>query len=99
MLELIIQYLFSPVIIAFCGYMTFLLKENRKTTRANGDGTKLLLRKEIILAHKKYITQGEPMTAFDFQNLQEIHETYKALEGNGLTDKMWEEIKELKVEN
>lgn len=93
----VIQYLISPVIVALCAYMTALLKDNKKTTKANAKGTMLLLRKQIIRAHEKYVDKGDPMTAFDYQDLEEIHQAYKELEGNGLTDKMWEEIEELRL--
>lgn len=99
MILTVIEYVLSPIIVALCGYITYLLKDNRKTSNANARGTMLLLRKQIIAAHEKYVVKGDPMCAFDFEDLQEIHDAYKDLKGNGLTDKMWEEIQEVKVEN
>lgn len=95
MLELILQYIIAPVTVALSGYIVYLLKENKKTTGANAKGTMLLLRRQIILAHTKFISKKEPMTAFDFEDLEEIHQAYKDLGGNGLTDKMWSEIEAL----
>ena len=98
MIQTLIEYIASPVVIVFCGYITYLLKENKKTTKANARGTMLLLRQQIIKGHHKHVVQGEPMTAFDFEDLTEVHQTYKDLDGNGLTDKMWEELTELPIE-
>lgn len=99
MLQTIIECCVSPIIVAFCGYMTYLLKDSRKTSNANAKGTMLLLRKQIIAAHEKYCVKGDEMSAFDFEDLKEIHDAYKDLNGNGLTDKMWKEIEEIKVKN
>lgn len=97
-MEQIIQYVLSPVIAALCGYMVKLMQDNRKTISANAKGTMLLLRQQIIKAHHKHVVKGEPMTAFDFEDLTEVHQTYKDLDGNGLTDKMWEELTSLQIE-
>ena len=96
-MAVIIEHIVGPVVVAFCGYMTYLLKDNKKTSKANAQGTMLLLRRQIILAHHKFVVLGDPMTAFDFEDLEEIHNAYKDLGGNGLTDKMWDEISELKL--
>lgn len=80
------------IITALAGYMVHLLKENRKVNDANAKGTMLLLRRQIIADHRKYCHQGEPMSHFEFEDLDEIHATYKALGGNGLTDKMFNEL-------
>lgn len=97
MIEIIIQYIASPVIVGLCTYLTVIAKDTKKTTKANGRGTMLLLRQQIIRAHHKHVVKGEPMTAFDFEDLTEVHQTYKDLDGNGLTDKMWEELTELPI--
>lgn len=97
-MQTLIKYILSPVIVALCSYMTHLLRDNKKITKANAKGTMLLLRRQIINAHDKYCIKGEKMTAFDFDDLEEIHNAYKALDGNGLTDKMWEDIVEIKIE-
>lgn len=97
-MDTIIQYIFSPVIAALSGYMVYLLQQNRKSNSASGKGIQLLLRRQIINAHKKFVVDKEAMTAFDFEDLEEIHGAYKALDGNGLTDKMWEEIESRNLE-
>lgn len=97
-MQTLIEYILSPIIVALCGYMTYLLKENKRTAKANAKGTMLLLRCKIIGAHEKYCIKGDKMSKFDFEDLEEIHSAYKELGGNGLTDKMWEDIVELKIE-
>lgn len=85
------------VLAAFLGYAISLLKDSKKTTDANAKGTMLLLRREIIEAHKRHCIQGEPMDAFSYKDVQEIHAAYKALKGNGLTDKMFGELEALDI--
>lgn len=85
------------VLAAFLGYAISLLKDNKKTGDANAKGTMLLLRREIIDAHKRYCQRGEPMDAFGYKDVQEIHTAYKALGGNGLTDKMFAELEALEI--
>jgi len=99
MMEAIIQYIVSPILVALCGYISVMVKDSKKTTKANAKGTMLLLRRQIIVAHRKFVEKGEPMTAVDFEDLEEIHAAYKELDGNGLTDKMWTEIEALHLDN
>ena len=87
------------ILTAVLGYGCHLLKDSRKINNANAKGTMLLLRREIINDHYKFCTKGEPMQAFDFEDLTEIHDAYKALGGNGLTDKMYDELMALDLHN
>ena len=93
-----IQHLIGPALLAGVGYIIKLLQDNKKTANANAQGTMLLLRRQIIYCHKKHCIQGEEMTPFCFEDIKEIHDTYKALGGNGLTDKMWDEIEALRLD-
>lgn len=60
-------------------------------------GMALLLRRQIIADHKKYCINGEPMTAGAYDDIVEVHNTYKALGGNGLTDKMFDELAKIEI--
>lgn len=93
----IMEYVVSPIIIAGLGYITWLLQTQKKQDDANARGTMLLLRREIIDAYNKFIKGGETMTAFCYEDIIEIHDAYKALGGNGLTDSMYEELMKLKI--
>lgn len=96
----ITEFLFPAllsVVTAGVGYAVFLLKEGRKLSDANAKGTMLLLRREIVEDHKRFVKQGEPLTSFDFSDLTEIHDAYKALGGNGLTDKMYDDLMALDI--
>lgn len=99
MITQILQYVISPIVVALCSYTVHLLKESRKAQDANSKGTMLLLRRQIIRAYDRYVTNKEPMSAFDFNDLKEIHDAYKELNGNGLTDKMWEELEKVQITN
>ena len=99
MIETLIQYVLSPIIAAAMGYVIYLLKESKKTEDANAKGTMLLLRRQIINDYSKYVEKGEPMTAFDFDDINEIHTAYKGLNGNGLTDKMFETLSGIDIKS
>lgn len=85
------------IITALCSYMVHALKENRKVGGANAKGTMLLLRRQIIASHDKFCKAGDPISHFDYKDVTEIYEAYKALGGNGLTDRMFEDIKALDI--
>lgn len=108
MTGIIIQYVLSPVIVAAMGYIVWLLQRSRKEnsetaeksrtdTEAMKKGTMLLLRRQIIADHNKYVTNGEPMPPYAFENFCETFETYKALGGNSMAEKMYEEVKGLHI--
>lgn len=80
------------IVTALCTYMVQELKASRKMNNANAKGTMLLLRRQLIADHEKFCQKGEPMSHFEFEDMVEIHSTYKELGGNGLTDKMFEDL-------
>lgn len=96
-----IEKLFIPgaltIITAFTGYAIHLLKESKKFNSAQAAGTRLLLRRQIVADHKKYVVKGEPMTHFAYDDIVEVHDAYKALGGNGLTDKMYNELQNIDI--
>lgn len=85
------------VVTALCSYMVNALNESKKVNNANAKGTMLMLRRQLISDHKKFCVRGETMTHFDFEDITEIHSAYKALGGNGLTDKMYSELKDVSI--
>lgn len=85
------------ILTAILGYIVSLLKDNRKVSDANAKGTMLLLRRQIMDSHHRFCELGEPMSAFDFKDIDEVHDAYKALGGNGLTDKMYQDLKSLEI--
>lgn len=97
MITTIIQYVLSPIILAVMGYITWLLQQSKKTGDANATGTMLLLRREIIEDHRRFCIEGETMTPDDFAFLDEVYHAYKGLHGNGMADKLYEEMKRLET--
>lgn len=84
-----------PVVLsAVLGYIVWLLKNQKKDRDANGKGTMLLLRVQLIEYHDKYISLGE-IPSYAYENFCEMYEAYHALGGNGMITKMYEEIQEL----
>lgn len=96
-----IEKLFIPGVLslltALTGYAIHMLKESKKFNSAQAAGTRLLLRRQIVSDHKKYVVKGEPMSHFAYDDIIEIHDAYKALGGNGLTDKMYDELHKIDI--
>lgn len=88
----IVEFIISPILVAGLGYIVWLLQQSKKVTDANATGTMLLLRREIIEDHRRFCIEGETMTAADFSFLDEIYKAYKGLDGNGMADKLFEEL-------
>lgn len=80
------------ILTAILGWIGKKVDDSSKVNNANAKGTMLLLRRQIIRDHRKFVIKGEPMQAFDYDDITEIHDAYKALGGNGLTDKMYKDL-------
>lgn len=89
----IIEYIVSPILVAGLGYIVWLLQQSKKTGDANATGTMLLLRREIIEDHRRFFIEGEKMSPDDFAYIDEVYQAYKGLKGNGMADKLFDEIK------
>ena len=85
------------VLTAALGYVVWLLKEQKKDRDANGKGTMLLLRVQLIEYHDKYMKLGE-IPSYAYDNFVEMYEAYHALGGNGMITKMHQEIQSLHLQ-
>ena len=87
-----------PIVLrAVLGYVVWLLKEQKKDRDANGKGTMLLLRVQLIEYHDKYMKLGE-IPSYAYDNFVEMYEAYHALGGNGMITKMYQEIQSLHLQ-
>ena len=93
----IIEYIISPVVVAFMGYVVWALQNQRKQTNANNRGTMILLRDKIIEDHNKYVVENRPMPSYAYENFVETYEAYKALGGNGMAVKMYDEMQSVNI--
>ena len=75
-------------------YMVWLLKKQKKDRDANGKGTMLLLRVQLIDYHDRYTKQGN-IPSYAYENFVEMYDAYHDLGGNGMITKMYDEICEL----
>lgn len=85
---------FPIILTSVLGYVVWLLKEQKKSKDANGKGTMLLLRVQLIEYHDKYVALGE-IPSYAYDNFDEMYKAYHALGGNGMITKMYEEIQDL----
>lgn len=107
------EQMFGDVVIAIvtalCGYIVWLLKDMRKSSkerdereeiekRANRKGTRCLLRQQIIDYYDKYTERGF-ITSHGYENLKDMTEAYEDLGGNGTVHKMAEELKKLPIKD
>ena len=93
----IIQYVVNPLLVAGVGYIIKILTDNRKNNKAASRGIMLLLRQRIMQLHKKFVTNGEPMSHDDYDDIVETYNTYKELGGNLMIDKLFHEIDEIRI--
>ena len=78
------------------GYIVWLLKRQKKDRDANGRGTMLLLRVQLIEYHDRYMREGD-IPSYALDNFIEMYEAYHVLGGNGMVTAMYKEILELEI--
>ena len=94
----LIMRTYSALIPLLLGYLVYLLKSQIKVRDANSKGTMLLLRVQLIEYHKKY-TELKYIPTYAYENFVEMYEAYHALGGNGMVEKLNEDIQDLKILN
>ena len=80
------------------GYIVWVLKEQKKDRKNNSTGTMLLLRRNLIEDHDKYVALGK-IPRHAYENYLDMYNAYHALGGNGMVTKMLEEINELHLKS
>ena len=93
MKEIILQT-YGIVLPIVLGYIVWLLKEQNEKRDANSAGTMLLLRVQLIEYHDRYMKIGS-IPSYAYENFCQMYEAYHRLGGNGMVEKMHEEIQEL----
>ena len=106
-LNQLITNVIMPIVLciagAMMGYIVWLLqtqrtenKEVRKATQEELDaikqGVKLILRRDIISEHARYVIDEQPMLPMIYDNLCEEYEAYKCLGGNGMVKKLMDDL-------
>lgn len=78
------------------GYIVWLLKKQKKDRDANGKGTMLLLRVQLIEYHDRYVALGH-IPSYVLDNFIEMYKAYHDLGGNGMVTEMYKEVLELEI--
>lgn len=87
---------YAMVLPVVLGYIVWLLKRQKKDRDANGRGTMLLLRVQLIEYHDRYVASGH-IPSYALENFIEMYEAYHELGGNGMVTEMYKEILELEI--
>lgn len=87
---------YAMVLPVVLGYIVWLLKRQKKDRDANGKGTMLLLRVQLIEYHDRYMALGH-IPSYALENFIEMYEAYHELGGNGMVTEMYKEILELEI--
>ena len=90
----ILMQTYAAVVPAVLGYIVWLLKRQKRDRDANGRGTMLLLRVQLMEYHDKYMAKGK-IPSYAYQNFVEMYQAYHELGGNGMVTKMYKEIQDL----
>lgn len=93
----LITSLVEIVIAPLMGYIALLLKRQKKDRDANSKGTMLLLRIQLIEYHEAYVIDKKPMPSYAWENICDMYDAYKKLDGNSMINKMFEELKEVNL--
>ena len=95
-MEPILLQTYTVALPILLGYIVWLLKRQKKDRDANGRGTMLLLRVQLIEYHDRYMREGD-IPSYALDNFIEMYEAYHELGGNGMVTAMYEEILELEI--
>lgn len=95
-MEQILTQTYTVALPILLTYIVWLLKRQKKDRDANGKGTMLLLRVQLIEYHDRYMREGH-IPSYALENFIEMYEAYHELGGNGMITKMYEEVLELEV--
>lgn len=87
---------YTIVLPVIMGYVVWLLKRQKKDRDANGTGTMLLLRVQLIEYHEAWTKRGYT-TKHGLENFIEMYEAYHELGGNGMVTQLLEEVKQLQI--
>ena len=87
---------YAMVLPVVLGYIVWLLKRQKRDRDANGKGTMLLLRVQLIEYHDRYAALGH-IPSYALENFIEMYEAYHELGGNGMVTEMYKEILELEI--
>ena len=87
---------YAMVLPVVLGYIVWLLKRQKRDRDANGKGTMLLLRVQLIEYHDRYVASGH-IPFYALENFIEMYEAYHELGGNGTVTEMYKEILELEI--
>ncbi len=95
-MEQILTQTYTVALPILLTYIVWLLKRQKKDRDANGKGTMLLLRVQLIEYHDRYMREGH-IPSYALENFIEMYEAYHELGGNGMITKMYDEVLELEV--
>ena len=93
-LETIVQWAKDICAIATCAALLIRpVREWLMGTKDIREGQRCLLRSEIVRIYYRHHDDRQ-LREFEFKNMQQCYEAYKALKGNSFIDKIHEEMKE-----
>ena len=95
-MEQILLQTYTVALPIILGYIVWLLKRQKRDRDANGKGTMLLLRVQLIEYHDRYTKEGH-IPAYALDNFIEMYEAYHELGGNGMVTEMDKEVLELEI--
>ena len=86
----------SVLLTGLSSYIVVLLKKQKKDRAANGKGTMLLLRVQLIEYHDKWTERGY-VTKIGLQNFIEMYDCYHDLGGNGMITDLKKQVEDLPI--
>ena len=88
-------------VVASTGFWTFVQSvwsNKRKGKSATGAAMLALLHDRLYCLMQEYIDRGS-ITADEYDNIMYLYEPYKKLGGNGTCERLFDEVKSLKIQS
>lgn len=98
LLEGALNNAFDYVVVALCGFIIKLLKDEIKERKASNQGMKEILGYMLDRWHEEFILQGY-VTTSQRNQFKSVYEAYAANKGNGARESKWKEIQGLHIDD
>lgn len=89
--QMIMQYIITLILGGAVGFLSTQLKTSKKKHKTLENGVKALLKDRLVDRYRE-LKEADGISILDKENIEEMFEQYKNLDGNGTVKRMVEEL-------